>query len=120
MNKKTKKLSKMVAIGAGATALAAGSYYLFGPKGDKYRKVAQGWMLDMKDEVLKKVAKIKDLSEDEFHKIIDTIVFAYIATGEVATPELQTFADNLKSQWKNIVKSSAKQKKIVSKKISKR
>lgn len=119
MNKKTKRISKIMAISAGATAVAAGSYYLFGPEGEKHRKDAKGWMLEMKNEVLERVADIKDISEDEFHKIIDMIVFAYIATGEVATPELQTFAENLKSQWKNIVKTPTKQKKVVSKKTSK-
>lgn len=120
MNKKTKKISKIVAISAGATAIAAGSYYLFGPKGAKHRSDAKNWMNEMKDEVLEKISNIKNLSEDEFHKIIDTIVFAYIATGEVATPELETFANNLKSQWKNIVKLSAKKKKVVSKKVNKK
>ncbi len=116
--KNTSKMAKVVGIGAGAAALAASSYYLFGPKGKAHRKQTKEWMDKMKDEVIERISNIEDMSEGTFHKIVDAIVFAYIATDEATTPELQKFAEELKGQWKNIVKSLPKSKKIIEKKKS--
>lgn len=114
--KNNKKIAKVVGIGAGAAAIAAGSYFLFGPEGKKHRKQTKEWMDNMKNEVMERVGDMKDISEDTFHNIIDTIVFAYMATGEATHPELQEFAESLKKQWKNIAKLPAKNKKKSSKK----
>ena len=105
MKKKSTSTGTMVAIGAGAVALAASSYYFFGPLGNIHRKKAVGWMIKMKGEIIEKIQEGGEITENAYKSIVDSVVASYVAAGKVAKPELQTFADNLKSQWKNILKT---------------
>lgn len=56
-----KKISttKLVALGTGAIALAAGTYYFFGPEGKIHRKKAGGWMIKMRGKLSKRLNKLK-------------------------------------------------------------
>lgn len=112
----TKKISKtaIAAVGAGALALAASTYYLFGPLGKIHRKKASGWMLKMKGEIVEKLEDAGDVTEEKYHEIVDSIADSYANAGKIAAPELKTFSNELKSHWKNIVKAA--QKKPSSKK----
>ena len=51
-NSKNVSVGKAVGFAAGLAALAAGSYFIFGPQGAKNRKVIKGWTLKAKGEVL--------------------------------------------------------------------
>jgi hypothetical protein len=119
MKKNTISTSAMVAIGAGAVALATSTYYFFGPLGKIHRKTAGGWMIKMKGEIIEKIEEAGMMTEETYQNIIDTVLASYIATGKVATPELQTFADNLKGQWKHILKTLPVQTKKAAKGIKK-
>ncbi len=95
----------LVALGAGAVAIAASSYYFFGPGGKIHRKKAGGWMIKMKGEIIEKIEEAGEMTEETYHKIVDTVLASYIALGKIPTPELLAFANVLKSQWKFIVKT---------------
>ncbi|MFA6602160.1 MAG: hypothetical protein WCT02_04900 [Candidatus Paceibacterota bacterium] len=112
MSKNSIKPSSIVALGAGAVALAASTYYFFGPMGKIHRKKAAGWMIKMKGEIIEKIEEAGEVSEEVYKGIVDTVLASYLATGKVATPELQAFADILKGQWKNIVKTLPKNKHV--------
>ncbi len=119
MKKETISTSTIVALGASAVALAASTYYFFGPEGKIHRQKAAGWMVKMKGEIIERISEAKDISEKSYHEIVDSVLASYMASGKVTPPELEKFAQNLKSQWKQILKKLPKSKKIsASKKAS--
>ena len=68
------KVIKIIKTGVGLAALAAaGTYFLYGKKGAKNRKMIEGWTLKMKGEVLEKMETIKELNEDKYYKLVDTV-----------------------------------------------
>lgn len=116
--KKNNNLSAktIVALGTSAVALAASSYYFFGPAGKIHRKKAVGWMIKMKGEIIEQIQNAKEISEPIYHNIVDSVLATYVAGGKIAAPELELFAKSLKGQWKNIVKTLPKPKKAKAKK----
>ncbi len=105
---------KMVAIGAGVAALAAASYYFFGPEGKKNQKKMKGWMIKMKGEIVEKMEGAKEVTEDAYHKIIDAVAAKYLK-GATAD-EAKMYVDVLKKQWKGIASSFLPKKKATAKK----
>jgi gas vesicle protein len=92
-----------IGIGAGLVAIAAASYYFFGPDGKDRRTKMKGWMIRMKGEVIEKIEDAKELTEPIYRDIIDSVVAASIATARASKEEVMEFADRLKSQWNDIV-----------------
>lgn len=116
-NKKDEKMvGKVVAIGAGIAALGAASYYFFGPKGKAHRAELKGWMLKMKAEIVEKLEDSKEVTEEAYKKIIDTISAKYAKAGKADTTELESYITKLKKGWKEILG----QKKKVAKKVAKK
>ncbi len=113
MAKQTKKdtgssTGTAVAVGAGVIALAAASYFFFGPEGKKNRNNLKGWMVKMKGEVIEKMEDAKDMTEAAYEKIVDAVAAKYAKAGKVSEAEIRLFAGILKEQWKGIVKSHNK------------
>ncbi|OGI46760.1 hypothetical protein A2121_00085 [Candidatus Nomurabacteria bacterium GWB1_40_6] len=118
--KKNKKISgtKKVAIGAGAVALAAGAYYLFGPKAKTHQKKAEILMAKMKKEVVSKIKKAKNVTMPVYHNVVDTISSNYAKQYKIHEGDAKAFAKKLKSEWKSadkIVKKTVKDLKKKSK-----
>jgi hypothetical protein len=105
----------IVAIGAGVAALAAASYYFFGPEGQKHRKMAKGWMLKMKAEVIEKIENAKEMTQSTYDTIVDTVAKKY-----AKNPEIGIMVDMLKKQWKGISGGTKKSVKKVAKKAVKK
>jgi hypothetical protein len=97
-----------VAVGAGVIALAAASYFFFGPEGKKNRHNLKGWMVKMKGEVIEKMEDAKDMSEAAYEKIVDAVAVKYAKAGKISESEIRLFAGLLKQQWAGIVKSHHK------------
>lgn len=98
----------VVAVGAGVIALAAASYFFFGPEGKKNRDSLKGWMVKMKGEVIEKMEDAKDMTEAAYEKIVDAVASKYAKAGRVSEQEIRLFAGLLKQQWKGILKSHHK------------
>lgn len=111
--KKGGNVGKVIAITAGVAALAAAGYFFLGPDGKKNRKVARGWMIKMKGEVVEKMEKAKDVSEEAYENIVDQVAKTYVSTGGKA--EVEKLAKELKKHWKSISGEGKKVKKAVSK-----
>ncbi|MBP6904819.1 MAG: hypothetical protein KBB91_02060 [Candidatus Pacebacteria bacterium] len=117
MKKQTKgsmSAGKVAAIGAGVAALAAASYYFFGPEGQKHRKTAKGWMLKMKAEIVEKMENAKEMTQSTYDTIVDTVAKKY-----QKNPEIGMMVDMLKKQWRGISKSTTGAKKTVKKAVKK-
>lgn len=112
-------VGKIVALGAGMAALATASYYFFGPEGKKNRDNLKSWMIKMKGEIIEKIESAKEVSEEVYAKIVDTVAKKYAKAGKVSESEITAFAELLKSQWKGISKAYTKAtnpKKVATKK----
>lgn len=123
--KNTKKstgvsVGKVVALGAATAALAAASYYFFGPEGKKNRNNLKSWMIKMKGEIIEKMESAKEVTEEVYNKIVDTVAKKYAKAGKVSEKEIIAFAELLKTQWKGIARSSTKKKSTAKKATSKK
>lgn len=109
------KTSTKVEIGALAAlaAAAAGTYFLYGKHGAKNRKKIKGWMLQAKGEILDRMEKMKDVSEDSYRQVVDNVKKKYQAVKNVDPAELEQMVKELKGHWTSIKKqiSSAPAKK---------
>lgn len=103
MKKNTNSTSTILGIGAGVAALAAASYYFLGPKGEKHRAEMKDWMVSMKDEVINRMQSAKELSEEVYYDIVDSVTASFSETAKVGKEELGAFANHLKEQWKEIL-----------------
>ncbi len=113
MAKQTKKndgtsTGTVVAVGAGVVALAAASYFFFGPEGKNNRDKLQGWMIKMKGEIIEKMEGAEEMTEAAYERIVDTVAAKYAKAGKISEQEIRIFANLLKQQWKGIVKSHNK------------
>lgn len=88
---------------AGITAAAiAGGYFFYGKDGAKHRKVLKSWTMKAKAEIMEKLEKAKELSEDSYHQAIDMIADKYAKNKSMDSAEIAAFAANLKKHWKDI------------------
>lgn len=98
----------IAAVGASVIAVAAASYFFFGPEGKKNRHALKGWMVKMKGEVIEKIEESKDMTEATYEKIVDAVAAKYAKAGKISEAEIRLFAGLLKQQWKGILKAHNK------------
>lgn len=109
-----------VAIGAGVIALAAASYYFFGPEGKKNQKKVKGWMIKMKGDIVDKLEDVKEVTEPIYHQIVDAVAAKYAKGTKKITPEdVSMYVEVLKKQWRGISQSTTGAKKTVKKAVQK-
>ena len=106
MKTKQNNVGKAIAIGAGVAALAAGGYFFFGPNGKKNRKVTRAWMIKMKGDIVEKLESMKDVTEDAYHKVVDSVAKVYTDIG--GKKEVDDLSKELKKHWKSISKTTTK------------
>jgi hypothetical protein len=121
MVKKTISTKSKVAVGAGLAAIAvagvAGAYFLYGKDGAKNRKKVKSWAIMAKGEALAKLEKLKDINEDAYHAVVETVSAKYAKLKSTTPEEIAQFTKEMKSHWKGIkaefapkVKAKAKKK----------
>jgi len=103
-----------IGIGVGVTAgmlAAVGGYFLYGAKdAKKNRKTVNSWMLRAKAEVLEGIESAKELSEQDYGKIVDNAMMGYKAAKSASVKDLAQFANEMKDHWKTIQKSGPAKK----------
>ena len=125
---KTTHTGKKLAAATGLTGLAiaglAGVYFLYGKDGAKNRKKVMSWALKAKADILEKFEKAKDMTESDYHAIIDTVSAKYAKYA--SNEDVQALGKELKKHWKDIhkeltpiVKEAKKKAKKMSEKASK-
>jgi hypothetical protein len=105
-----KKENHNVAVGvtiAAVAAAAAGAIFLYGKDGNKRRKKVSSWMLKAKGEILERMEKLKDVNEDAYKKIVDTVSEKYAKVKNVDPEEVAVLMSELKGHWNNIKKQLA-------------
>lgn len=105
--KKTGVTKSKVALGALATAAAAGAavagYYFYASKDAKQnRQKAAKWARDMQKDVMTRAKKLKDVDRAQLAKIVDEAASAYRSMKNVDPSELKRAAKELKDNWQLI------------------
>jgi len=87
-------------------AAAAGAYYVYGNKEElrKRAKKVRGWVLKAKGEVLHKLENMKQVDEELYNNLVDTVMKKYESVKGMDLAEIALVAKELKSHWKNIKK----------------
>jgi gas vesicle protein len=105
---KSSNVGKIVAAGAGAIALSAAAYLLFGPEGKKHRKDLKSWMIKMKAEVMEKMEEAQELTAPTYEAIVNEVSEKYKALKHVSADDLAKEASSLKKHWKMMAKDLKK------------
>ncbi|MBU3924393.1 hypothetical protein KKB43_03530 [Patescibacteria group bacterium] len=108
--KKNNSTAKKVLVGAGLAAGAAlAAYLLTSPKDRKKAAIKiKSWMNEMQKETAEKVKKAQGLTQEKYNQIVDEVKPKYEVLKDVSATELSSFADELKSHWKNISSAAKK------------
>lgn len=106
----------IAAIGTIAAASAAG-YFLYGPKGKENRRKLKGWALKARGEVLLRLEKMKEVTQEGYERAIDQVLRKYENLKDIDVKDVQKLSAELKRHWKNILKDvvPANRKKKVNK-----
>lgn len=98
-----KTVGTAVAFTAAAAAAAAGAYWLYGAKdAAKNRKMAKGWMLKARAEVVEAVEKLSDIDKETYLRIVDEVTKRYAGVAGVTSAEIARAARDLKGSWDHI------------------
>ncbi len=121
--KKEVASAQKIGLGVGLTAAAvaaAGTYFLYGSKGAaKNRKTVKSWALKAKSEVLEKLEDAKEMSQEEYEDLINSVAGAYVGIKSASKVDINAFKTEMKDHWKAIEKSVAPKKKAVKKTVKK-
>jgi hypothetical protein len=98
-------------IGVGLTTAAvaaAGAYFLYGAKDapDNRKKVKSG-ILRAKAEVLETLENAKEITEDEFHELVDGVAATYSKVQSLSKNDLKEFKTDMADNWQDLVASGA-------------
>ena len=109
VQKKTngEQLVKGLSLAGAAAAAIVGGYFFYGKDGAKHRKHLKTWSVKAKAEVLEKLEKAKDISEEIYHQSIDAVSEKYAKVKSVTPEDLEAFKVTLKKHWKDIKRELA-------------
>jgi hypothetical protein len=123
VEKKSSGHGTEIGLALAGLAAIAGTVFLYGTDaGQKKRKQIKGWTLKAKGEVIEKLETLKEVNEENYHKVVDAVTAKYQKLKTVAPEELNEVVADLKKSWKHIVKiakSSSAPKKAVKKPVKK-
>ncbi len=120
-----KKVEKSSGVGAGLAvvatiAAAAGAYFIYGTKeGAKTKKKVRGWALKAKGEVLEKIEKLKDVSEDSYNSTVSSVMQKYEKMRAEHGDEIDAVTKELKGYWNHLKKHMNPAKKVAKKVVKK-
>ena len=101
----TKKIIAGASVAAAAIAAAAGAYFLYGTKaGAKTQKKVKSWALKAKGEVLEKIEKMKDVSEESYNGAVATVMDKYSKVMKEHGDDVAVVTKELKGYWNHLKK----------------
>ncbi|MES2059723.1 MAG: hypothetical protein V4438_01700 [Patescibacteria group bacterium] len=98
-------LGAKAALATAAIAAAAGAYFLYGTKeGKKAGKKVKSWALKAKGEVLEKIEKMKDVSEESYNGAVSTVMDKYGKLMKEHGDDVAVVKKELHSYWNHLKK----------------
>jgi hypothetical protein len=101
----SKKRMAVTALGVTTTALAAaaGAYWLYGAqKAKNNRKVAKGWMLKARGELMDLVEKTKDIDKKKYFDMAESVAKTLGQKAGATTVQISGAAKDLKAVWAQV------------------
>ncbi len=99
--------AQKLGIGVGLTTAAvaaAGAYFLYGANdAPANRKKVKSGILRAKAEVLEVLENAQDITEDEFHSLVDTVVASYSSVQSLSKKDLKDFKSEMTDNWQELV-----------------
>lgn len=89
-------------IAAWAAAWAA-LYVLF--NGKENAPKVKDWAMNMEQELVEKIDKVKDMTESALTKIIDEVKEKYEQMKDIDQDELKKTVDALRNHWSEVIKA---------------
>lgn len=103
--KKDTKGSGVLKFAAALVGVAAIGHYLYSEKGKAKQKKLKAWTLKAKADVLEQFEKRKEITEDQYHEIVDKVTDKYGKLKTVGGEEAGKLNKELKRHWGQIKKS---------------
>ncbi len=126
MEKKSSNGSGKMGVGLGLGVIVAGvagAYYLYGTKdGAKNRVKIKGWALKAKAEVVEKLEKLKEVNEENYNEVLESVMKKYQAIKNIDKTEVEVLISDMRKHWKNIKRhiGEAKATKTSVKRVAKK
>jgi uncharacterized protein YpuA (DUF1002 family) len=91
------------ASGSSLLAFVGGmiAWAVFGPKIKQRLNQSHAWQ-ELKAEIDEEVSKVRDLTEDRYHQIVDTVSDRYSRLNKISKHEISDLVDDLKKHWNKI------------------
>ncbi len=119
--------AQKLGIGVGLTTAAvaaAGAYFLYGAKdAPDNRKKIKSAILRAKAEVLETLENAQEITEAEFHDLVDSVVKTYSTVQSLSKKDLKDFRQEMIENWEDLVQSGVAKVMTVeqiAKKVAKR
>ncbi len=107
-----------IGTGVGLIATAMGAYFLYGSKdGARRRKEIKGWMLKVKGDILQELEGLKEVNQEAYDKVVDSVIKRYKGIKGIEMGELAALGSTLKSYWS---KTNTEPKKRAARKNTKK
>lgn len=89
---------------AALAAAAAGAYYFYGKDGEKHRKTLKSWSVKARGDIMERMEKMKDISQNAYNKAVDEVMDKYKRVKSIDPKELAMLGSELKGHWDRISK----------------
>lgn len=108
MDKKQKEFLKGAAIGvaAGAVAGAIAGILLAPQSGKETREDIKKYLHEMKDKIALKLGDLKEITEDKYGEVVDSVVSAYEKGKKISTAESKVIKNQLKEGYEEVKKAA--------------
>jgi gas vesicle protein len=103
------KKNSLLGITTALIGATAAGFFLYGPKGAENRQKIKGWTLKAKGEVLEKIEDAKELTDESYEAIVDTVTARYAKLKKVGEEEANKLNKELKRHWKTIKKVASEE-----------
>ncbi|MEX0918780.1 MAG: hypothetical protein WDZ85_02315 [Candidatus Paceibacterota bacterium] len=100
-----------VIIRAGLISAVVGGLMLYGPKGEKNRRLIKTWAIKAKADLIDEVEKMKNVSEDRYHLAIGRVIRKYGRMKNVSEAEAVKLGRELRRHWQSVISEVGKNKK---------
>lgn len=85
-----------------ATTVLIGGIYLYGRDGTRHRDQVERWVLKAKAEILERVQKTQDMTEEQFHTVVDEVLNRYADMKEVGAERAAEVSSDFKKKWEQL------------------
>lgn len=89
-------------LAGAATTAAVGGYLLYGPHGARNRKKMEAWMDSAKAEILERMEQIGEVTEQQYHTIVDEVADQYADMRTIGTAKAKQFSQEFKRRYKEM------------------